>query len=296
MVNLNKINKDYEEILSGLSFEEIVTYYRNVNKKMLETYPTLNSNKWNIEEHNKLFNSVEEATDIFKKQYPLINIVKYATKLEELENKYLEEHDLAVYKLLAYALVNLSNSISHIVHDILMDLTHIYLYYDSITFANMGMYTLKEEVNVPEELLEPLEPYFYNMKNHNSFYGAKALSFLNDNIQVNFEVLELYIKDFNKKCRINFNAEEVPEDLVEVLEIYNNAYDSGAKAINHFEELKKNPFKTAIEITVESMKKIEEKSEFIKHDYDKILESKLAEAPKYNFTTFEIELPTGVVN
>lgn len=295
MVNLNKINKDYEEILSGLSFEEIVTYYRNVNKKMLETYPTLNSNKWNIEEHNKLFDSVEEATDIFKKQYPLINIVKYATKLEELELKYLEEHDLAVYKLLAYALVNLSTSITHIVRDMLLDLTHIYLYYDSITFANMGMYTLKEEVNVPEELLEPLEPYFYNMKNHNSFYGAKALSFLNDNIQVNFEVLELYIKDFNKKCRINFNAEEVPEDLVEVLEIYNNAYDSGAKAINRFEELKKNPFKTAIEITVESMKKIEEKSEFIKHDYDKILESKLAEAPKYNFTTFELELPTGVV-
>ena len=91
MVNLNKINKDYEEILSGLSFEEIVTYYRNVNMKMLETYPTWNSNKWNIEEHNKLFDSVEEATEIFKKQYPLINIVKYATKLEELELKYLEE-------------------------------------------------------------------------------------------------------------------------------------------------------------------------------------------------------------
>ena len=175
-----------------------------------------------------------------------------------------------------------------------MDLTHIYLYYDSITFANVGLYTLKEELDVPEELLEPLEPYFYNMKNHNSFYGAKALSYLNANIQINFQVLEMYIEAFNRNSRINFNAEEVPEELVEVLEIYNNAYDSGAEAINLFEELKKNPFKKAIEISVESMKKIEEKSEFFKPDYDKILESKLANAPKYNFNTFELELPTGV--
>lgn len=296
MVNLNKINKDYEEILSGLSFEEIVTYYRNVNKKMLETYPTLNSNKWNIEEHNKLFDSVEEATDIFKVKYPLINVVKYATKLEELELKYLEEHDLAVYKLLASDLVTLSTSIKFIVNDMLLDLTHIYLYYDYISFANMGLYIFKEELDVPEELLEPLEPYFYNMKNHNSFYGAKALSYLNDNIQINFKVLEMYIEAFNRNSRINFNAEEVPEELVEVLGIYNNAYDSGAEAINLFEELKKNPFKKAIEISVESMKKTEEKPEFFKPDYDKILESKLANAPKYNFTTFELELPTGVVN
>ena len=145
MANLNKINKDYEEILSGLSFEEIVTYYRNVNKKMLETYPTLNSNKWNIKEHNKLFDSVEEATDIFKVKYPLISVVKYATIFEEMENKYLEEHDLAVYKLLASDLVTLSSSIGLLVNDVVHDLTSIYIYYDYV--KHMGIYALKYELD-----------------------------------------------------------------------------------------------------------------------------------------------------
>ena len=62
MANLNKINKEYNEILSGLTYEEIVAYYRNINKKLLETYPSLDSHKWNVKEHNKLFTSIEEAT------------------------------------------------------------------------------------------------------------------------------------------------------------------------------------------------------------------------------------------
>lgn len=292
MANLNKINKDYEEILSGLSFEEIVAYYRNINKKMLETYPSLNCNKWNIERHNKIFDSVEEATDIFIAKYPLINVVKYATKFDELEEKYLKEHDLAVYKLLTSDVVTLATSIKYIVKEILQDLSHIYLYYTSVTFANTGLYFLKEEVNVPEELLEPLEPYFYNMKNNSSFYGAKALSYLNDNIEVNFQVVEMYINAFNDYRRLNFNSKELPEDLVEVVEMFNKAYDSGAEAIKEFEELKVNPFKTAVEVVAE----VRTKDNFLNYTEEEIqsfIESELAKAPKYNFETFELILPNA---
>lgn len=292
MANLNKINKDYEEILSGLSFEEIVAYYRNINKKMLETYPSLNCNKWNIERHNKIFDSVEEATDIFIAKYPLINVVKYATKFDELEEKYLKEHDLAVYKLLTSDVVTLSTSIKYIVKEILQDLSHIYLYYTSVTFANTGLYFLKEEVNVPEELLEPLKPYFYNMKNNSSFYGAKALSYLNDNIEVNFQVVEMYINAFNDYRRLDFNSKELPEDLVEVVEMFNKAYDSGAEAIKEFEELKVNPFKTAVEVVAE----VRTKDNFLNYTEEEIqsfIESELAKAPKYNFETFELILPNA---
>ena len=295
MANLNKINKDYEEILSGLSFEEIVAYYRNINKKMLETYPSLNCNNWNIEEYNKLFDSVEEATDVFKVKYPLINVVKYATKFEELEDKYLKEHDLAVYKLLTSDLVTLTTSIKFIVNGLLQDLTHIYLYYNSVTFANTGMYIFKEELNVPEELLEPLEPYFYNMKNNSSFYGAKALSYLNDNIEVNFKVIEMYIEAFNDFRRLDFNSKELPEKLVGVLERYNTAYDSGVEAIEKFEELKSNPFKTAVEVVAE----VRTKDNFLNYTEEEIqsfIESELASAPKYNFETFELILPTAEVD
>lgn len=285
MANINKINKDYEEILSGLTFEEIVAYYRNINKKMLETYPTLTSNKWNIEDHNKLFDSVEEATEIFKAKYPLISIVKYATIFEELENKYLEEHDLAVYKLLATNIVDLSSSIGLLVNSIVHDLTSIYTYYDYV--KHIGTYALKYELDVPEELLEPLEPYF---NNSSSFYGAKALSYFNHNIQVNFKILEMYIEAFNNNRRINFNAEELPEDLVEVLTMFNKAYDSGIASIKTFKELKEEPFKKAIEF--EYSVRTKTNPDYTEEDKEKFIESKLASAPKYNFETFELILPT----
>lgn len=295
MANLYRINKDYEEILSGLTYEEIVAYYRNINKKLLETYPSLDSHKWKIEEHNKLFDSIENATKVFKKKYPSINIVKYATKLEELEDKYLKEQDLATYKLLTSDIVTLTTSIRFLVKDVLADFSHIYFYYEHITFSNLGMYTFKEELNVPEELLEPLEPYFYNMKNNSTFYGAKALSYLNDNIEVNFKVLEMYINAFNDYRKLDFNPEEFTEETVEALELFNKVYDSGVKAIEEFEEIKKNPFKKAIEITIEVYKKTD--NDFtVKRDYKKLYEEKLASAPKYNFETFELILPTAEVD
>ena len=52
MVNVNQLDKDFKEILKGLTFEEIVTYYRSINKKLLETYPSSESMEWNVEEHN----------------------------------------------------------------------------------------------------------------------------------------------------------------------------------------------------------------------------------------------------
>ena len=287
MANLNKINKDYEEILSGLSFEEIVAYYRNINKKMLETYPSLKCNKWNIEKHNKIFDSVEEATEVFKKRYPSINVVNYLTKFEELEDKYLKEHDLAVYKLLSSDIVTLTTSIGFIVNGLIQDFTHIYFYYDYVT--HIGTNILRIELDIPKELLEPLEPYFYN-ENNSSFYGAKALSFLNDNIEVNFKVLEMYIESFNDYRKLSY-SENLPEDLVEVLEMFNEAYDSGAEAIKEFEELKSNPFKKAIEIEAEIRTK-DSIFNYTEEDLAIFLESKLASAPKYNFETFELILPT----
>jgi len=308
MANLYRLNRDYEEILSGLSFEEIVTFYRNLNKKMLETYPSLNSNKWNVEEHNKIFNSVEEATDVFKTKYPLINLVNYATKFEELQDKYLDEHDLAVYKLLTSKIVTLTTSINFLVNSILAELTSIYNYYDYS--IHIGTSILKEELNVPEELLEPLEPYFYN-KDNSSFYGATAINSSNRSINTNFKVIEFYIESFNDFKRIKFNPEDVTEDLAEVLTMYNKAYDSGKEAIDKFEELKKEPFKLAVKISVEVAEKMDKKANeravellgseayIINRDYEALYKSTLASAPKYNFETFELILPNaeeGVVN
>ena len=287
MANLYRINKDYEEILSGLTYEEIVAYYRNINKKLLETYPSLDSHKWNIEEHNKLFDSIEEATIVFKRNFPLINVVKYHAKFEELEEKYLNEHDLGVYKLLTANLNNLATSIALGVNEILLDLTSIYHYYNYIN--HIGTYILKTELDVPEELLEPLKPYFNN-RNNSSFYGATALNYLNEHIRVNFIITENYISVFNDYKRLNFDVEDVPEELVEVLNTYNKFYDLGTESIKKFEEVKETPFKKAIELEAETRTE-NNYFNYTEEEIEKFIESELASAPAYNFNEFKLELP-----
>ena len=197
------------------------------------------------------------------------------------------ETALAVYKLLTSDIVTLSTSIRYLVNSISADLNSIYVYYDYA--KHTGTYILKYELDVPEELLEPLEPYF---NNSSSFYGAEAISSFNGNIEINFKVVEMYIKSFNNYNRLNFNPEDLPKELVEVLQMFNKAYDSGVKAIETFEELKEEPFKRAIEFEV---KVRTDKSffDYSEEDKEKFIESKLASAPKYNFETFELILPEG---
>ena len=298
MSNLYAINKEYEEILSGLNFKEIGTYYRNIYKKMLETYPSFNSNEWNVEEHNKIFDSIEEATNIFKKSFPSINVVKYHVKFEELEDKYLKELDLGIYKILTSDLNNIATSIAFQVNAILLDLASMYHYYNYI--SDVGTHILEIELDVPEELLEPLKPYFTNRSN-SSFYGSEALSYLNEHIKVNFKVAEMYIEVFNDFERINFSVEDdVPSDLAEVLNTYNKFYDLGIASIKQFEEMKAAPFKKAIELEA-AVKVGNDFNNFTEDEVEKFIESELASAPKYNFETFELIVPEnateeGVVN
>ena len=106
---------------------------------------------------------------------------------------------------------------------------------------------------------------------------------------------------------MEFNPEELPEDLVKVLKLYNKSYDFGDETIEEFEENKKQPFKMAVEICVEVKKEMDSKIndlnikiglEPINIDYEALFKSELVSAPKYDFENFEIILPTteGVVN
>ena len=297
MVNLNKVEQDYKDILLNLSPEEITTYYEKFNEKIFETYPTTASSFFDVEEMLKLEDNLEDVTDILKTKYPYINVVNYITKFKVLNDKYLEENDLAVYKLLATDINTIVGMISYLVTFIEGSLMSIYSYYEFAT--GIGTSILSEELNVPEELLEPLEPYFYNKEN-TSFYGAKALSWINLDIESNLTLLNEYLKLFEGYTKINYNPEEVPEDLQKVLNCYNKIYEEGLEYKAKLEELKANPFRKAIETSVEVKKKMNEELDkhykevfneepVYKPNYESMLENKIASAPSYNFETFELE-------
>lgn len=282
MVNVNQLDKDFKEILKGLTFEEIVTYYRSINKKLLETYPSSDSMEWNVEEHNKLFESISDATDVFKKKYPSINTVKYLTKFEVLEDKYLDECNIAYYRRFYTSLLAIYILLGMNISNINFFLNGMYNYLD---FVNLCKYSLlEEELGLNAEEIETLEP--------SSYYGAEAQSYINIFLEAEVKIVEEHIEYFKDFRKIDYNPEEYfSEELLKVVNDYNNTYDKTVELIEEYKELKANPFKEAIDNAVKF--KIEHSSFLSEEDYEDILQYKIDSAPKYNFETFEIILPTG---
>lgn len=288
MVNINKLNEDYKEIISGLTAKEIESFIESINKKIIETYPTATSVFFNVDRYNKLSDNLEETTDFLKTKYPLVIAFDYGSKYNELIKKYLFETEKAFYLLLEYELANIVNLINETVLNIDYFLTSIYIYYNH--WLHMKESLVINEIGVPEEEIDSLKDYIYNFENRTSFHGKRALNMVNTFIKIQFERAEEYIKHFKQYPKEVIYEEDISEEIKEVIDSINKLSEDGYEHINKLEEIKANPFKNGIEILNNSEKEVNKKLNF-KFNYDKILEEKIAEAPSYNFETFEIVLP-----
>ena len=293
MANLYKIEKEYKEFILGLTPEEITEYYKQLNKKIIECYPTLNSN-WKEEELESLLASVNDVTNILSSTYKKdsLNRTNIASRYLELSNKYLNEIDVASIKLQLANLKTVVFIIGMLVNGVEYFLSSIYSNWHKNNL--LGTYILEEELGLPEEVAESIKEY---SENSSSYYGASTISYINSFIEAEVLSMENYISFFKTTyTEIVFsedvNEEDISEELASVVAEFNKKYKEGLAIIDSFEELKLNPFKTAIKTFVEVMKNKESKTSFIEHDYNAIYESKLASAPKYNFETFELILPT----
>jgi len=287
MVNLNKLNKDYQGILLDLKPEEIEAYIRAVNKKIIETYPTATSDYFNVERFNKLSDNLEETTDFLKTKYPSIIGFEYGSKYAELNEKYFNETENAFYLLWKYELTNLFNLIQENIINIDYFLTSIYLYYNY--WLHMKENLVINEVGVPEEEIDSLTDYIYNFENRTSFQGLRALNMVNTFIELNLGQLEIYIEKFKEYPKIVYD-DDTSEEVKSIVDNINKIHEEGHEYINKLEELKANPFKNGIEIIIESENKVNSELGF-NINQKKLLEEKIAEAPSYNFETFEIVLP-----
>ena len=273
MVNVTKLNKDYEDILLGLTGAEITEYYIQLNKKIVNCYPSLTSN-WNEEELGSLLTTVEDTTNILKRSYTLdsLNKTNMASRYLELGSKYLNEIDVAVIKLTYYRLLAISYNIAHTLRNISFFLISLYNNYTYLT----DLKKIDEATVLDNEkdsvYVEPINTY----------------------IRVSFKELESNINFFKNHFSemAADNPEDVTEDVVNEINDYNGLYSICSSYVEDFEDLIVNPFKKAIEIDVEV--NIEHSSRYTEEDYDKLLEEKIAVAPKYNFETFELIVPEGV--
>ena len=278
MANIKHLEKDYNEILLGLTAEEVFEYYRQLNKKIVNCYPTLNSN-WNEEELNSLLENVEDVTSVLKGNYTKDSLDKtnLSSRYLELDSKYTTEIDLAFTKLQYSKLLNISYNIGSVIKNLYYFLMSLY---NNYTYLN-GLKTVKEDIVLDNEV------------------ANVYIDSINHFIELEFKELESNVKFFEEW----FSEITVPEDnvlpevVVDSIANYNELYSKCSSLIEEIEELKTNPFKEAILVDVNVT--IEYSSIYTEEDFSKVLEEKTSSAPKYNFETFELILPTnedGVVN
>ena len=262
--NINKLNKDFEEILLGLTPEEAVEYYKQLNKKLIKCLPNLNSANFKHEELTSVLANIENITSVFKKEYPLINQTNISLRYLELFNKYLIEVNKAQYKIELEKIKNVVYKIGSKLQYIKYFLDSIYNYYTYRTYVKEGL--IENELDVPEDISSVLEPYF---NNSSSYYGATAESYINDFIKLQFENLEKIIDLFNNYFYeldlvpdnpvlfsdklTKAEIEEFKKEFELIIVEYNEVYNSGLQYIKEFEELKVNPFKEAVEISVKTL-------------------------------------------
>ena len=269
MANIKHLEKDYTEILLGLTAKEVAEYYRQLNKKIVNCYPTLNSN-WNEEELNSLLASVEDVTNVLKRNYSKDSLDKtnLSSRYVELDSKYITEIDLAFTKLNHANLLNITVNVLSSFGNMVFFLSSLY---NNYVYLN-NIKTIYEDVDLEKGT------YVY-------------VEVINDFIENEFNKIRRYISIFEEDySEINVdNLEELPESVTNAITDYNKLYSKCSSYVNDFEDFIANPFEEAIEIAVEV--DIEHYSNYTEEDYSALLESKIASAPKYNFETFEIILP-----
>ena len=286
MANINLIEHQYKEILSDLNPKEVEAYIEALTEKLIETYPTATSYFFNIERYKQIDDSIKECTEFYKSKYPSVIAYEYGSKYHELNKKYGIETEKAYYSFMKYELAHVVDLIGNIIIKVKYLLSSVYSYY--IYMLYMKWELLIEEVGFSEEDLEPFHDIIYN-KNATNFHGNKALDVVNSFIKLELKEVETYINFFYQYPKFTYD-ETAPEEVIEIIDSYNEIRSEGYNYIKILEELKEEPFKDGIE----SLAKIETDSSYIKDSeayYNNRLNYYKSNAPSYNFETFEIILP-----
>lgn len=297
MATIYEIERRRKEILLDMNEEELIALFKEINKKAVNSIGCSNNAfNWNVEEINKANEELNELTRVLKTKYPNIEGLTATTRLELLLEKYIESEEeskalifLVHFKKFINKAISLEKNI-----DYLQEVLHKFYFRYSFRIWDLEE-LLAEELNVPEAIVDSLEPYIY----YNTSFFNKAVE--NDyntfikSIVVNIESDIAEVKEY-----VELNVEPsafIEEDVVKILEGIVEAKKLTVDLIKRYENLKANPFEVAIDI--EANVKAENINKLLKnakYDFEEttVEEEKaflLAVAPSYNFETYELIVP-----
>ena len=301
MTNLRELDRKRKEILLNMNPEEIVTLFKEINKKVIDSLGTSkNGFKWNVEEMNKANNELIELEKILSERYYNIHGLTASTRLELLVNKYAESNE--EIKSLIFN-VHFERLLSHVKS---LEKNIGYLegvlnkYYFRYSFRTWNLEKLLlEELKVPEDIvLDTLEPYIY----YNSNFFSKSLEKdFNSFVKAIVENIELDIANIKTYLDVELEPSKfIEEDVIIIVEGIIQLKILATSLIKRYGNLIANPFEEAINIEAEVKNKIfndllkEHGSASEEKSIEEEKEIILAKAPSYNFETFELIVPEEV--
>lgn len=343
MKNINQLERKRKEILNDMNEEEIIKVYENLSDEYV-SYIGSYKNGFNYT------NTMEETERIIKRFEGLDSDLKGIYKTDVLYFSSLAKsffkgfvdanekiHSLYVEYCLIIQVLNLSHYMGMFrylfkyLNFHLMDLYHFYEF----------RYAFNSNYKLVDYITEKFNLDFNKDEDLKIMYGIDEEAFKVDKEfhKESFERLEKVfdsnierlVKDIDKIIsELNINnylyektiiPEGLDEEVVQHIENIIKTKEEAKQLIEEYEELKDNPFKEAIELSVkfdvensnriyelnkESFEKGEFKEEpdevegdpvtiedfnFLIKDYDEELAKALNNAPKYDFTKFKIIVP-----
>ena len=269
MATIKELDRKRKDILLNMNPEEIVTLFKQINNKVIDSLGTVNNGfKWNVDKMKKANNELQDLEKILSEKYVNIRGLTASTRLELLVDKYAESEELT--KALIF----------------------------NVHFERfLGL--LLEELNVPEDIvLDTLEPYIYY---NNSFFSKSLEKDFNFFIEVIVENIESDIANVNVYLDTELEPTKfIEEPVIKIVEGILELKILATSLIKRYRNLLANPFENAINIEAEVKTKIfnnllkEHDSNYKEKSVEEEKEFILTKAPEYNFNTFELIVPEGV--
>lgn len=301
MASITKLNKEHEELIKNLDENELQLYIDNISKKKIENLGFFSLSEEissdNVKEYLKYDEIIEDISIILTEEesnsnikqirkallYGASGILNYNHLIEKYSNQ-VEEAKLIFFNKLAYEIVLLYS-------DLEKDFNYLRIHLNLLCLLFFS-YEETEELELAFKMLIELS---YN------------------HLTTSLNKLELYSKAINKFEKVlNENKEHnvLSEDLSEVISDLITWFYKCMEFKEKAEKLIANPFEEAIEDriltflnisfvndfeNIASFKEMVTEKEHLEF-YEMLKNAIVNEAPSYNFETFELIVPEGVVN
>ena len=315
MKNVNQLERQRKEVLLGMKEEEIKKLFENLSEELVSYHWSYKNNfSGNPEGIEKIKNRFLELDSDLKGRYK--TDVLYFSSMYKTLAKEFDETNTEILRLQIkndlLEFLQYANLFEHELFILKMVLDNFYIRYE-FKYAFGNSYKLVDyieekfnlDINKEEDLEVIIDLSDKSSEIDKEYNEEKFRRVSRDHnflIETLVESLEESLKKMNLFLEMDYEIENTIEELVPIVKSFIELQGIAKSLIDKYEDVKINPFKESIEVSVnvkmkdndrrikynESLKEEDKIYSLPLYDYDEELAKAIANAPKYDFEEFRL--------